>query len=150
MWAGIYIMHAGQALHCTWQHRQGLYKRIIQICDWNTMVSEIWEQHRASASPGYGTQSLQYHSVQNRPKSCNNKKVPKCALTLCQKVVVWVFLSAQVERVSVSRMRNFWDGFPHIFCWILTNLCHVDSWKSIWGPHFPVKSHKTFVGHSGW
>ena len=33
--------------------------------------------HRASASPGYGTQPLQCHRMQNRPKRC--QKVPKCA-----------------------------------------------------------------------
>ena len=34
-------------------------------------------------------------------------------------------------------------------CRILTNLCHVDNFKSIRGLYFQVESHKTFCGHSG-
>ena len=77
-------------------------------------IGEVgYERHRASASPGYGTQPLQCHRMQNRPKRC--QKVPKCALKMCQKGVILVLLSAHVERVSVSRMRDFLDGFPQIF-----------------------------------
>ena len=64
--------------------------------------------HRASASPGYGTQPLHWHRTQNRPKRW--KKVPKVPKK-CQKMVL---LSAHIERVSVSRMRDFLDGFPQL------------------------------------
>ena len=69
---------------------------------------------------------------------------------MCQKVLILVLLSAHVKRVSISRKRDFLDGLPQIFCWILTKLCHVDNLKSIRGPKFPVESHETFGGHSGW
>ena len=68
----------------------------------------------------------------------------------CQKWFILIVLSAHIEKVCVFCMQDFSDGFLEIFCWILTILCHVDNFKSIWGPNFPVESHTTFGGQSRW
>ena len=63
------------------------------------------ETHRASGSPGYGTQPLHWQRKQNRPKRW--KKCLKVPKKTCQIGLILVLLSAHIERVSVSRMRDF-------------------------------------------
>ena len=108
MWAGIYIMHT-QARYCT------AHDNIGKAC-----IGELFK---------YATETQWYQKYGNNTalqlvlaRACNlsctteriidpkfaPKKVPKCALKLCQKVVILVRLSTQVKRVSVSCMWNFW------------------------------------------
>ena len=57
------------------------YKNIFNInaisCDKESGPPGVMQAHRASGSPGYGTQPLHWQRKQNRPKRW--KKVPKSA-----------------------------------------------------------------------
>ena len=75
------------------------------------LIQVLSGYHRASGSPGYGTQPLHWQQKQNRPKRW--KKVPKSAKKTCQIGLILVLLSAHIERVSVSRMRDFLSSFSY-------------------------------------
>ena len=64
---------------------------------------------------------------------------------MCQIGLILVLVTAHVERVSVSRMRDFLDGFPQISAESLSCLQLQINLRAL----FLVDSHKTFCSHSG-
>ena len=83
-------------------------------------------------------------------KDSEGDKIAKKRAKNCLKMDTKVLQSAHIQRVSVTRMSV--PILPDV-CkerrQILTNICHVDNFKSIQEPYFPVEFPETCCGRSG-
>ena len=90
-------------------------------------------------------QPLHWHQKRNRPKRWEKSDLNCKTKNVSKRVDFASPISTCQESYCLPYEGFFWMASPRF----LPNLCHVNNFKSVCGIYFPVKSHKTFRGHSG-